>query len=694
MKILEASAHLIAGADRDGQDPAANGNVRHLAAPLWLALLSAISALTATVALLDRTTPASASRFWLASTVVCFAAAFLWWARPRFRCGRWQLTPYEPVSLVLLTLPLALLGTAFLSAVYASDQFHRYVYDRFYFGRLLSESNWSVGFMAALVPAGVAVSVLRGFLEGLGWGVRRREALYSAISKSSSALPLGLLAWGLLLSTASLSAINVNFWRYWATADGWTTIVRYPFTMTDILHVVEGGVAQYFISFPLLPSALVVSYQLAGHNTFASYLPIVAGNAVLPLAVFLLIREITGKSALAFLSAVLTASFPLLRNYTMDVGEADGLLMTSVVLAAYLRLRSDRRDSGIPLQTVAGVAAGMAALARPEGILYVIPMYLAAALGRWRDRRFWVSVLALGAVVGGFVAVSLREFGMVWPGNHSATMNPWNSVRTLEVVQRSQLFSMYASALRVSEPVLAILVAAALFLIAFGTIQIVRKDYRLAYMPALALGNVAMVFFVGPIPAEASKFHDFFRHISYGFPLLAVTVAFGLNSALESVRGRWKDLPMFALYAALAALALMQTSLLEGPVSPGNSNSGPLMTSDIHVTAAEMLADPYPLPVMKFRQEGERYVPDVADYMAIYPDDVYEHYRFADIRRFDNAADYYSAARAIFFFLLLTVALAAASVHAHGSLRGDRDHSAETPKPTPRTPTPKSAASF
>ena len=619
----------------------------------WLAVVSASFALAVTVSFFDRTTLAGVSRLWLASLAVCFTSSFVWWVRPQSQDGRLRLASYKTTSLMLLTLPLFLGAAGFVLLVYTSDGVHGYVYHQFYYARLLSKSYWPVGLLTWLFLGGIIVRQARNLLLMLGDGSTLKDASIAALSGLPSILPIGTIALGLLLSTASLSMINVNFWRYWATTDGWVTIGHYPFTISDMRQIVQGDVARYFVSFPLLPSMLVVSYKLVGHNTLGSYLPIIVGNTLLPLAVYLTVKEITKRPLLALFFSVLTASFPLLRSYTMDVGEADGILMTTVVFAAYFTLRASRPDAGWWAQIAAGLACAIAAFAREEGILYVMPMYLAMLVVRWRDRRFWLSVLALALFLSPFVVVCIREFGMIWPGNHSATIALDNFGRTLAVARESGVFSMYAQALGVSNEFLVVLLVVILVVLVLSGIQMLRRDFRLAYMPAVALGDAIMVFFVGPVPAEAAKFQDLFRHMSYGIPLLAITVAYGFNEVLRCTPARLRQPLTLTAYTGLTLLVLVELSVLGGPVNPINTVRSPLLTSDPHVTAVEALVSPLPLPVMSFRKDGARYVPDDPKYMAIYPDDVYQHYASADIRRFDNPADYYGSAEVVFLALLV-----------------------------------------
>ena len=605
----------------------------------------------ATVVIFDRTTIEGITRLWLASLALCSAGAFLWWIGPTMIRPRARKGLYEPASLVVATAPLALVSLTLVAVDYLSDSVHDYLFGHFFYRQLLSGQDWPVMLLAVGAVCYPLLWLIRESLLEVGMGTGRVHAVSRSLNRLPSLLPLGLVVLGLLLATASVTTINVNFWRYWATADGWATIGHYPATLTDAYHVEEGNVSKYFISFPLLPSMLTVSFSLLGHTTLGAHPPMILGATLLPLAVFLCVREMTADVLLAFLVACLVGSFPLLRSYTLDVAEADSLLMTMLVLATYFSLWAYRRGTARAHLT-AGFAAGVAALARPEGILYMGAMYAAGLRDRWRDRHYWLSAIAFGLIAAGFSAISLHEFGVIWPGNHSNTINPSNVPRTLAVVQESQLLWKYATVLGMSQTQLAAGLCVLLVALLLCTVQMIRRDLRLVFMPMAALGNLVMVFFVGPIPAEATKFQDFFRHISYGFPFLAITLAYGLNQAARVSRGWWAPMPRVVVAVGLAWLTLVGLSILAGPVTPGAHVNSPIMTSDVHFTAPTLLTSPYPLPVTKFQLSESRYVPDEHDYMAVYPDEIRAHYAPADVRLTGNAIEYYRAAQVVFLGFL------------------------------------------
>jgi hypothetical protein len=628
---------------------------------VWLILVSATGALAVTVLLFDRTTLGGMTGLWLASFSLLTCAGLAWWMRPTLVRGRLQFGRYEPVSLLIGTLPLLLGSLAIVAASYQSDEIHNELYSRFYYRQLFEGGNLPVVEAAIFYLFCFCLPWLaRTALEQVAENTHPRAAVAWVLSSARLPYLLALLALGLLLSTASISMINVNFWRYWATADGWAVIGHYPFTLSEILHVQEGGVSLYFVSYPLLPLLLTASFNLLGHNTLAAHLPMVLASAVLPLALFLLIQEVTANRLLALLFACITATFPLLRGYTLNVAEADGLLITTLVLAAYFQIRSSRFGSGTRTHLAAGVFAGLATLARPEGILYMIAMHLAALKARWRQTGFWLSTLTWLVFVAAYSTVLWREFGMLWPGNHSGSISLSRFGETLQVIRGSGILELYADAFAIGEGAFLLVAAMLAAGIALTTARMLGRDFGLIFMPVAAVGNIVMVFFVGPVAAEAGKYHDFFRHISYGMPFLAVTLAYGVNALLEAMRGRWGRWSRMMVYAALAVAVLVQLSLLEAPVDPHSSHKGPVMTSDVHVTVSELVARPYQLPVMQFRQAGPGYVPDAPEYMAVFPGDVHGFYEPMDVRSAGDALDYYHAVKLLFIGLLALMAAAAA----------------------------------
>lgn len=622
--------------------------------PLWLACVSASSSLAITVVLFDRTTPSGVTKQWLASFAIFFTVSFLWWNCPKITRSGIRVANYSLVPIIWATIPIVLSSVALVAICYLFDGAHNYLFSHFYYGHLHMGRNWPVILLATSVLGYGLIWSVRELLLWMGRGLGLKDSAELMISGLQSLFPAATITFGLLLGTVSLAIINVNYWRYWATADGWAVIGHYPMTLTDSYHVKSGGVSPYFISFPLLPAMLSVSFYLFGHNTLGAYVPLIIGNVVLALAQYLLIKEITRSVVLAFLLSCFVVSFPLLRSYTLDMPEADGIFMATLVLAAYFRLRADRAGAGVPSQLVAGLSAGLASLARPEGVLYMAAMYLAVMVVRWRDRLYWVSVLGWGVVIAGFSMITLREFGMIWPGNHSATIKLSHYYNALQAVRESRLFSSYASALGVEESILAVALISGAVIVAIASAWMLKKEFSLIYMPVAAIGNVAMVFSVGPVPAEAAKFHDFFRHISYGIPLLVATVAYGVIAANRYLRGSFKLVFATSIIVELTALVILNLSLLKVPVTPGNLVVRPLMTSDVHIMATELLVHPSTLPVMRFKLSDRRYIPIADEYMNGFPDPLNRHYSASDIRSVGNAVDYYNAAEMVFVgFLVL-----------------------------------------
>jgi hypothetical protein len=107
-----------------------------------------------------------------------------------------------------------------------------------------------------------------------------------------------------------------------------------------------------------------------------------------------------------------------------------------------------------------------------------------------------------------------------------------------------------------------------------------------------------------------------------------------------------------SIVLALAIIVIANLSLLKLPVSPGNVDARPLMTSDVHIMAAELIGNPCTLPVMRFEQIDGRYVPIADVYLNSFPDPLVRHYSASDIRTVGNAVDYYLAAGVVFIGFL------------------------------------------
>ncbi|MEI6514801.1 MAG: glycosyltransferase family 39 protein [bacterium] len=144
---------------------------------------------------------------------------------------------------------------------------------------------------------------------------------------------------------------------------------------------------------PGLPFALAGIYALFGANNFvAAHLLLCLIGALLPIAVYLLAREVTG-TAIALVAAGLTAIYPNLAYYAIHFS-SEPLFTLLLVTALWLFLKAIKRQaSSLPVLThygLSGLLFGLAALTRPQGFYLALVLALA---GFWLGRREWKSAL-------------------------------------------------------------------------------------------------------------------------------------------------------------------------------------------------------------------------------------------------------------------------------------------------------------
>lgn len=159
--------------------------------------------------------------------------------------------------------------------------------------------------------------------------------------------------------------------------------------------------------FPLLSGAIL---KLTGHPEAASDFWYVLLGALLTFPAYGLARRLTSHGG-ALLAAALVAFFPALTTAVLYWGTMiEPLFLALLYTAVYAVARG--LDRGSPwLFTAAGALTGLAFLARPEGILWMVSLEGAAFLvwalrGRLRERRTLAALTALPLV---FLAVAAPQ---------------------------------------------------------------------------------------------------------------------------------------------------------------------------------------------------------------------------------------------------------------------------------------------
>jgi len=158
---------------------------------------------------------------------------------------------------------------------------------------------------------------------------------------------------------------------------------------------------------PLFPLLVGATLKLTGRPEAASDIWYVLLGALLTLPVYGLARRLIGHRG-AFLAAALVAFFPALTTAVLYWGTMiEPLFLILLYTAAYVVAKGVDAESPW-LFTVAGVLTGLAFLARPEGILWMVSLEGAALLvwalrRRLKERR---ALAALAVLPLGFLAVA------------------------------------------------------------------------------------------------------------------------------------------------------------------------------------------------------------------------------------------------------------------------------------------------
>jgi 4-amino-4-deoxy-L-arabinose transferase-like glycosyltransferase len=161
---------------------------------------------------------------------------------------------------------------------------------------------------------------------------------------------------------------------------------------------------------PLFPLLVGATLKLTGRPEAASDIWYVLLGALLTLPVYGLARRVTTHGG-ALLAAALVAFFPALTTAVLYWGTMiEPLFLVLLYTAAYVVAQGLDRENPWLFAT-AGVLTGLAFLARPEGVLWVVSLDGAALLvwalrGRLRERRTLAALAVLPLV---FLAVAAPQ---------------------------------------------------------------------------------------------------------------------------------------------------------------------------------------------------------------------------------------------------------------------------------------------
>jgi hypothetical protein len=250
-----------------------------------------------------------------------------------------------------------------------------------------------------------------------------------------------------------------------------------------------------------------------------------------------------------------------------------------------------------------GFLAGATALTRPEGLFFLAFMGL-GLLPNLRQRGPWLAGLAGFAMLAPVVGVMRSTFGFFWPNNAGTAVGPQHIATNLFWLQEKTLW-WYANAFQISMPLFLAMLALLGCCLLAGTVWMARERWKLSLLPVAALVNFGFVFAVDQYVSGVHLWFDFFRHISYALPFLALAMVFLLDriatwaGALSSHRNLSSS-PRIGAATGVVALLLLcvsfyQVSLLSQP-SQTFGGSRQLLTSDVWVSFQDIVEHRYPLP--------------------------------------------------------------------------------------------------
>jgi 4-amino-4-deoxy-L-arabinose transferase-like glycosyltransferase len=164
---------------------------------------------------------------------------------------------------------------------------------------------------------------------------------------------------------------------------------------------------------PLFPLLAGATLKLTGRPEAASDIWYVLLGTLLTLPVYGLARRLTGHGG-ALLAAALVAFFPALTTAVLYWGTMiEPLFLVLLYTAAYVVAKGLDRESPL-LFAAAGALTGLAFLARPEGILWMVSLegtvlLVWALRGRLRERRTLAALGWLGWLPLVFLAVAAPQ---------------------------------------------------------------------------------------------------------------------------------------------------------------------------------------------------------------------------------------------------------------------------------------------
>ncbi len=579
---------------------------------LWNLLVAACLALATSVALVGRTWPMQATLGWALAYLLVFTGSVVW-----LTAFSRRLRSRHPGShlrrVLAVETPLLVLSAVGSAALYLSDDlYHQLTY-------FLQPTPLVLLLLTVLTT----VAVQEAMLSNLNLTGPSRLAEGLARSRRW-ALPASLLLLGLLQGSSYLWVIGNDFTRYWSVSDSINSLSGYA-TSVNLNLYLQGGMYRYSIELPVFPLLLLLSFGLLGHDTLGAHAPALLANALLPLVAYGFYRKAGLGRLLAYGGAGVVVLFPFFRLYTLNAPVPDAVFVALLLATGYVALRLiggfDKQEiphananRDLLLWTAFGLLAGLTALTRPEGLLFLAFIAI-ALLPKLLHRGLYLAGAVSLALMAPFSLMLMRTFGIPWPRNAGSSFGLENVGLNLEWMGRLSL-RWYAGPFGLSTSNFVLVVWVLAIAILVGTILLARRRWQLALFPLAAGLHTFLVFTVDPLVSGVDQWFDFFRHISYGIPFAVLPLLFLAREMSRRVAAL-RIPPAYPAALLLLLFSAYELHLLAQPSLTYGGGARQLLTSDVWVSMPDIIAHRYPLPRLPFAPvEGLTMIDPGFGYMA------------------------------------------------------------------------------
>lgn len=386
---------------------------------------------------------------------------------------------------------------------------------------------------------------------------------------------------------ASYSEITIDdLGQFWATADAIASGGDYP-------------IWENRASLPGLPLLLLGSFAFFGRTFPAALAPMFIANVLLPWLIYRAALAAKASRSASFAIAVIATVLPPVQIYSLGSAEPDPVFIALLAAAVWsfmhvLRTVEPRHS----ILALGGVAAALA-VTRPEGPLYA-GLLLLAAFAATPSRWTGAGIATSAVLILPLVVFSLVRLGRPWPvaGQDFSFENLVSNTGIVGDVTWPRVSRLVL----LDDVRFPLLMAAILFLVLIGSIDLARRRWAYIVLPAAVITNIVakLGISVYMVRLRPDAPQEFVRHVAYPMPIVAVVAAVGVTAVagLAWKRGELAFRTSQALgIAAAVYLAAGSLYILATPEEFHHGNrSGSLLSASIYVNAPELWRNPIDLP--------------------------------------------------------------------------------------------------